>query len=224
MLTRASLAFLAGDVDEATRRSAEALEHGRRAGLNGVFGAFASQQFAYAWARGQLGSFVGQLSMVHTDRPDIPWRGGLALALAADGRVDDAEAVLDEVLDALEGPLTWMSISGVVVATEAAWVVGHDLFLKRAVRTLEHLRGYNIVLGMGAVDYGPVERYLALAESTIGSPAAALKQLRAIADDESTAPVWAARCRSDIAALDNGGTIGRGWADAIDAATVDSSR
>jgi AAA ATPase domain len=95
-LLRATQALLAGRLDEAERLASEGFAVGQRAHDQAV-GVYVPVVVAVVtWLRGRLPELEGAMRELVARYPAVPaWRGALVLALALDGREDEARAELD---------------------------------------------------------------------------------------------------------------------------------
>ena len=95
-LLRATQALLAGRLDEAERLAYEGLAVGQRAHDQAV-GVYVPVVVAVVrWLQGRLPELEGGVRELVARYPAVPaWRGALVLALALDGREDEARAELD---------------------------------------------------------------------------------------------------------------------------------
>ena len=125
------------------------------------------------------------------------WPAALALALVHDGREDAAGEVLDGLAPRLpvEG-VHWLGFVGVAVAVEAASSIGHRRVLAAACPVLDRRSDDHVVLGSGAMDYGPVDRYRALALAGLGHHDEARRLMERVASDRRSGRVWQRRAVS----------------------------
>jgi tetratricopeptide (TPR) repeat protein/DNA-binding SARP family transcriptional activator len=195
-----------GDLDGAAAAAAGALSWGREAGVIGAWGTFASQSFAIGWVRGELAEFVGPLRSVKVTGPDLVWRSALALALTfTDDGAEEAASELLRLADEVTGAAYhWLGWVGVAVGTEAAYRAGAPEFAAAAEPLLRRRSADHVILGNSAIDYGPVERYLALAEAVQGRTDDAAKRLERVAADRRSGAVWASAAAGDLQKLTTG--------------------
>ena len=196
---RFTVPFRRAQLAVARKHAADAHQFGHAAQVLGAYGAYSTQLYAIEWVNGNLGPFVEPLQQVQVSGPSLPWRGGLALALAVSGNRDAAARVLDTLVTQipLEGDY-WLGFVGVAMSIEAASLCGHVAVARASAPLMRRRRGDQVVLGTGAVDYGPAERYLALAELVTGERDTAERMLRAVVDDPNAGAIWQRRAAVDL--------------------------
>ncbi len=202
LLFRFPAPFVDGDIGEARARADEAFGRGRAAGVSGSFGAYASQQFALAWLGGGLDAFIDQLTEIRLTRQDLVWRSALALALVTTGDHAAAQDVLDHARSAVGSPVTdWLSFVGVALAAEAASWLGDVPTMLAAQPCLRRRVGDHVLLGAGAVDYGPARRYLALTLMGAGEVDEGAAMLVEVRSDPGAGAVWRVKAERDLQRL-----------------------
>ena len=196
---RFTVPFRRAELALARKHSLDAYEFGHAAQVLGAYGARSTQLYAIEWVNGNLGPFVEPLRQVQVTGPSLPWRSGLALALAVRGDRDAATDVLDTLVPQIpvEGDY-WLGFVGVAMSIEAASLCGHADAARASAPFMRRRRGDQVVLGTGAVDYGPAERYLALAELVVGERDAGERMLRAVVDDPNAGAIWRRRASVDL--------------------------
>ena len=183
--------FLDGRFGDALELASGAFERGSSLGVNGVFPPYQSQLFAIGWMRGDLDQFVDQLARVKVQGPNLPWRAALALALAVSGDLVEASSLLDEDLDSINSVgRHWLGLLGVAFAVEAAWLTQNHHVGAAARSVLSSHVDDHLLLGSGVLDYGPVARYLALAEAMDGMVSTAAERLDHVANDPRSGSIW----------------------------------
>lgn len=96
--TRAMLAALTGDLDQAERDTMEALGVGQTSDMSESYiaGMHGSLLFPIRYNQGRIGELIPAMEELIRTRLDVPvWRVGLAAALARSGRLDEARVAFD---------------------------------------------------------------------------------------------------------------------------------
>ncbi|MEO5898966.1 MAG: BTAD domain-containing putative transcriptional regulator [Ilumatobacteraceae bacterium] len=194
--------LLADRLDDAAAAATAAFERGNQLGVTGVFTAYQSQLFAINWLRGDLEPFVDSLGKIAGPDAGLVWRSAHALALAS---IDQQSAAVS-VLSGLGAAITaegehWLGQLGVAFAVEAAWLAGDPTIAASAGAALDRHRDDHLLLGSGALDYGPVARYRALAAALAGETSVAIASLELIAGDPRSGVIWQRRARDDLRRL-----------------------
>jgi DNA-binding SARP family transcriptional activator len=201
---RAMLALLDGRLADADRLAADALSVGIMP--EGVTAPqyHAIQLLGIRREQARMGELEGAARELLARNPlRLAWRSGLAILLCDTGRHDEARELL---ADMAEGFAT--------VAPDGDWIITFALLADvaadledaehaaRLYRLLDPYRDANVVIGHGAVCFGPVARYLGRLALTVGERDLALEHLRRAVDSSAAmrAPVHLAHARLDHAA------------------------
>jgi DNA-binding SARP family transcriptional activator/tetratricopeptide (TPR) repeat protein len=211
---RTMLALLDGRLADADRLAADALSSG--IAPEGVTAPqyYAIQLLAIRREQARMGELeVAARQMVASNPLRLAWRSGLATLLCETGRHDEARELLADVADGFS-----------LVPRDGDWMITFALLADVAadLEDPEHAaplyelllpyRDRNVVIGHGAVCFGPVARYLGRLALTIGERDQALEHLRRAVDISAAlrAPVHLAHARLDhAAALGAGGDWSR---------------
>ena len=190
--------FLDGDLDAADEAADVALAFGREGAIVEARGTHASQRFATAWLRGDVSAYLDIVRALAHPAPDtIVWQGALALAAAMGGHHAEANAALDALVPhAASASTHWLGTVGFVMAAEAAAIEGHRSCAATLSPLLARRSGNHVLLGQGALDYGPVDRYLALVESVAGDEEQGTARMQSVAADAGAGEVWRALARA----------------------------
>jgi tetratricopeptide (TPR) repeat protein len=167
---RASLAILAGRLDEGRRLATEALAIRRDAGDPAAVHAFTVQLYLCRRERGDAGALEGAIRDMAADFPGVPaWRCVLATFLVENGRAEEARALLDAL-----APDDFTALRrDYLYPASLAWLAK----TATALRDAEHSRTlYRLLLPFAdcnVVVYssgclGSAHRYLALLAATAG--------------------------------------------------------
>ncbi|MGI8685753.1 MAG: BTAD domain-containing putative transcriptional regulator [Acidimicrobiales bacterium] len=205
MAARFSRPLLAGQLTEAHEVAERARARGEEIGLEGVATAYAAQLFTLGWVTGDLHAFTAPIEVLGVSGPDLVWRAARALALAVSARPDEAAAELARLRpDIAAGGASWLNFVGVVLAVETASMVGDIEIMDVARPVLGRRRSDHVVLGTGALDLGPVDRYLALVVRHLGHDREAVELLRAVAAEQRSGWIWQVRAAVDLARTGDG--------------------
>jgi len=171
-LLRATQALLAGRFDEAERLASEGLAVGQRAHDQAV-GVYVPVVVAVVrWLQGRLPELEGGVRELVARYPAVPaWRGALVLALALDGREDEARAELDWLAarDLADLPRDQQWLCNLALLAMACQRLGdrrraavvYELLLPCAGRLVPTTR-----LAVGCL--GAVSHYLGILAATLG--------------------------------------------------------
>lgn len=212
---RAMLALLDGRLAEADRLAADALSSGIMP--EGVTAPqyYAVQLLAIRREQSRMGELEDAArELVATNPSRLAWRAGLATLLAETGRPEEAREQLEdlgETLSAVPPDGDWMIT--VTLLAEVAAALGDEAASGLLYDLLSPYCNVNVVIGHGAVCYGPVARYVGRLALTIGRHDEAVALLRQAVDASAAlgAVVQLAHARLDYAtALGAGGD----WAQA----------
>jgi DNA-binding SARP family transcriptional activator len=201
---RAMLALLDGRLAEAERLSGEALSSGIMP--EGVTAPqyYAMQLLYIRREQARMGELEGPARELVASNPGrLGWRAGLAELLCQTGRAGEARELMTGIAGQFDA-----------VAPDGDWLITFALLADAAaeLEDAEHAaiiydlllpyRETNVVIGYGAVCFGPVAHYLGRLAMTVGRREAAVQHLRsAIASSTALrAPVHLAHARLDLAA------------------------
>ena len=173
---KAMRALLAGHLSTAERLASEALAAGIRPEGETATQYYAIQLLGIRREQGRMGELESALGQQLTNNPHRPaWRTARATLLVETGRLDEARAELDRLAGHgfAEIPRDGDWIVAIALLADVAAAVGdapraailHELLLPFADRT--------VVIGLGTVCLGSVERYLGRLAAAIGDEAAA---------------------------------------------------
>ena len=191
--------FTEGDIAAAAAAADSAASFGFDHSIVETRGVYATHLYGLDWVRGGLAPWVERLQQLDAPQTNVVWRAALALALASAGSVEDARKQLDSIVGVIpDNAGHWLGLVGVAMAVEAAWVVGHRETHIAARPHLESRRDQHIVIGNGAMEYGPASRYAALATAGCGDPAASEHLLRTIYSAPGTGELWRRRALVDL--------------------------
>jgi len=182
-LLRATQALLAGRFEEAERLAAEGLEVGQRAHDQAVGVYVPVVVAAVRWLQGRLPELEDAVRALVARYPAVPaWRGALVLALALDGREDEARAELDWLAarDFADLPRDQQWLCNLALLAMACQRLGdrrraaivYELLLPCAGRLVPTTR-----LAVGCL--GAVSHYLGILAATLGRWDAAAGHLAA---------------------------------------------
>ena len=194
-------AFLLDRIDlaGAEAAAAEAAQLAARHGILAASEATVAQQVLAAWVDGSLGELAPLLGGDGWMAPGrTVWGAVGALALGVGGDEVGAGVLAADVAAHIErtGASGWSDPVAHACLVEVAHLIGHPAIAEPAAAALEHRRGGR--LAIGSVDFGPVERYLALAAATRGDLDDAGRMLER-ARRVAAAPLWDLRIAVDAA-------------------------
>lgn len=201
-LGHAALSMTSGELGAARAQIGDAWRFAQRHGVRSAFEAFLTQRFQLAWIEGTLTSTAADIVRVPWDAPGrIVWGAARALvqsvtdpATARETCSAVAARLGEEGIASWNGPLT------AAVLIEAAFAAEEPEAIEVAAGLLAPFHGRRVLLGMLCVDYGPVDRYLALADVSAGRVSQALRRLDDI-DPADAGALWAARIERDRARI-----------------------
>ncbi len=178
---RASLAILAGRLDEGRRLATEALAIRRDAGDPGAVFAFTVQLYLCRRERRDAGALEGAIRGMAADFPDVPaWRCVLATFLVENGQVEEARTLLDALApdDFAAVPRDYLYPASLAWLAETATAL-HDAERSRTLyRLLLPFAERNIVVYSSGC-LGSAHRYLANLAATAGDVDGALRHFDA---------------------------------------------
>jgi hypothetical protein len=206
---RAMLALLDGHLDEADRLAMDALSSGVMP--EGVTAPqyYAIQVLGIRREQARIGELEGSLRKFVTAHPGRPaWRVGLATLLCETGRRAEARTELERFgRDLAEIPPDgdWMITTSLLA--EVAADLGDAERCATLYEALLPHRYTNVVIGLGAVCFGPAARYLGRLALTTGRRAEALEHL-----EHAVAAATALRAPAQLAhaKLDQARALGPG--------------
>ena len=165
---RANRAFLADQFDDADRLLSEAIQIGQDAGQPDSF-------IVYAWQLGLVRFFQGRLPELEAlfaagteASPDlVGFRAGMAVLYVELGRVDEANAVLDDLASdnfaSIPDDLVWLS--SVAFCAHAGGRLGHRASASTLFDLLVPYSG--VLIAEGPSFLGAVDRYLGVAATVL---------------------------------------------------------
>jgi DNA-binding SARP family transcriptional activator/ATP/maltotriose-dependent transcriptional regulator MalT len=173
----------AGDLDLSDRLAAEALDLGNRLDIGVAGVGFGAHVVVSSWLRGSLAGIAAQVEAVAEGYADLPiWPMALAFARAEAGDSLGARSAfervgrLDELVDDVLRPGT------LVLAGDVLFAMGDGSEAAVLRDLLTPFQDRFVVVATTFALLGPVRRSLALLESLIGSPSAAIEMLVGTAD------------------------------------------
>jgi tetratricopeptide (TPR) repeat protein len=207
-LHRSMRAQMRGDLDEAERFTAEAVERARdvRGSLVPIIADV--QRFLLHRSLGRHRELVPMLRRNADRLPAMQdWRCALALVLAETGRVEEARKELDQFAasDFAQIPRGAAWLPTLAMLAELSALLGDRPRAQRLYELLVPYEGRNVV-SIGAAYLGPVARYLGLLAMTIGADERALGHLETA---RSAAARMGARPTAVVTALDAAEVLAR---------------
>ncbi len=177
---------------------------GLRWGIPDVYDAWGVQLWSARWYAGE---FDVALSLLDTDQAstvvNVAWKAAEALAAANVGELDRATDCTTRVCEELRAkPDGNWSAAAAGLLIETAVVINDSDLAKIGEEKLAPLSGQAIVLGIGSVYLGPVDRYLGLAAGLSDHATAVSLLTRARRQAERTgATYWRDRAVADLERL-----------------------
>lgn len=183
-----------------TRAHQAAVRHG----VANADAGLAAQTFLQLWNAGRLGDAAPLIDAASTEGvPNPGWMAAAALAAASAGDLLRARVEANRVLDIFRtfDESNWR-LNASAILVEAAWLAGLPDAAEAAAAELRSRSGRCIVLGVGSVSLGPVDRYLGKAAALTGA-ADPIPLLEAAIEqaDRMEARLWADRARLDLAEI-----------------------
>jgi tetratricopeptide (TPR) repeat protein len=186
-LWRGMWALASGDTGTAQEAEAEVLRIGERAGSENapMLAVVLRSEVLHESGRvDEMGALLDDIALVMGELAASPQaHGNMARFLTDMGREIEAAALLDRLvstgIEALPLDAEWLP--GVVTLIEAAATLGHPL-LAAAVQSAMPYAGRFAFEGIGAVQHGSVDRFIALGLTALGRPGEAVPYARAALD------------------------------------------
>ncbi|MBA2555574.1 MAG: AAA family ATPase [Geodermatophilaceae bacterium] len=199
---RFSTPFMNCDLVAAHSAAERAFSCGSRNEIFGASSAYAGQLFALGWVQGKLDAIAQPTEAPSLDGPQLAWHAvrALALALTANHGAAAAELTAASELIPVVGA-HWIGFVGLALAVEAAAILRQRKVLSMAEPILRRRRTDHVILGTGALDLGPVRRYLGLALNGLGRRDEALSELDAAHSDPRSGRIWQLRAAFDLSSL-----------------------
>jgi len=203
LVRRATLALLAGRLEEAGQLIGQAEILGGECGEPGVRDVRYDQGWDLLTAQGRLGELAGTLPEMFPDPESTQARGARAQVLIAAGARDEAAEVVAPLLD--RGPevmpANHQRLIGLAHAAEVTAALGIVPTAERIYLALEPFAGQAVVSGVAVTFKGAVAHHLGVLAAVLGRTAAAASHLaRAVAThDRLGAVTWSLRSQYELA-------------------------
>jgi hypothetical protein len=188
-------------LEEIDRMITRAHQLAVRLGVANSDAGLAAQSFVQLWNRGQLE--VAAPLVAEASREGVPnpgWMAAAALAAATAGNLAEARAEANRVIDVFSANAesNWR-LNAAAILVEAAAIARMPDAAAAAVVELQPRSGRCVVLGVGSVSLGPVDRYLGKAAAITGD-ADPIPLLESAVEqaDRCGAKLWASRARADL--------------------------
>jgi len=200
---RAVLALAQGRFDSSERSTREALELGRRQGLDAL-GVFSLQMFTLERERGRLAALAPLLErFLAQASAGAVWRPGLALMYVELDRLDAARVEFDRLAadDFAAVARDGLWVSCLAYLAEVCAALGDEVHADALYRKLLPYAGRNVVAGTTVACYGAADRFLGMLAATAGRRDTAARHFEdAIALDGRTGfRTWLAHSRYEYA-------------------------
>ena len=205
LVRRATLALLAGQLEEAGQLIGQAEMLGEECGEPGVRDVRYDQGWDLLTAQGRLGELAGTLPEMFPDPESTQARGARAQVLIAAGARDEAAEVVAPLLD--RGPevmpANHQRLIGLAYAAEVTAALGIVPAAERIYLALEPFAGQAVVSGVAVTFKGAVAHHLGVLAAALGRTAAAASHLeQAVAThDRLGAVTWSLRSQYELARL-----------------------
>lgn len=167
---RATLALLEGRFDLAERLAREALELGRRQGLDAI-GVFSLQMFSIERERGRLGQIAPLLErFLAGAQSGSVWQPGLMLLYIEVGRYEAARSEFEKLSadDFAAVPRDGLWVTCLAYLAEVCAALDDAERAEGLYRHLLPYTGHNVVAGTTVACYGAADRFLGLLAATAG--------------------------------------------------------
>jgi DNA-binding SARP family transcriptional activator len=189
---QANLAIVSGELEDADRLAAAALEIGSP-GEPDALACFAAQRTSVAFALGRLGDLAPMLAEAVSNNPGVPgFRATLALAQAQDGQLAEAEAALRHVVASgfsdLPRDVTWLAVMCIYAQVAVRLDLG-----PAAEALYERLAPWEAQIAFPAFGvWGPVALHLGALALCVGARAPARRHLARATElaERAGAPLW----------------------------------
>ena len=203
LVRRATLALLAGRLEEASQLIGQAEILGEECGEPGVRDVRYDQGWDLLTAQGRLGELAGTLPEMFPDPESVQARGSRAQVLIAAGARDEAAEVVAPLLD--RGPevmpANHQRLIGLAYAAEVTAALGIVPAAERIYLALEPFADQAVVSGVTVTFKGAVAHHLGVLAAALGRTAAAASHLeQAVAThDRLGAVTWSLRSQYELA-------------------------
>ena len=203
LVRRATLALLAGRLEETSQLIGQAEMLGEECGEPGVRDVRYDQGWDLLTAQGRLGELAGTLPEMFPDPESAQARGSRAQVLIAAGARDEAAEVVAPLLD--RGPevmpANHQRLIGLAYAAEVTAALGIVPAAERIYQALEPFAGQAVVSGVAVTFKGAVAHHLGVLAAVLGRTAAAASHLeQAVAThDRLGAATWSLRSQYELA-------------------------
>jgi len=205
LVRRATLALLAGRLEETGQLIAQAEILGEECGEPGVRDVRYDQGWDLLTAQGRLGELAGTLPQMFPDPESTQARGARAQVLIAAGARDEAAEVVAPLVD--RGPevmpANHQRLIGLAHAAEVTAALGIVPAAEKIYLALEPFAGQAVVSGVAVTFKGAVAHHLGVLAAALGRTAAAASHLeQAVAThDRLGAVTWSLRSQYELARL-----------------------
>jgi AAA ATPase domain len=205
LVRRATLALLAGRLEEAGQLIGQAEILGEECGEPGVRDVRYDQGWDLLTAQGRLGELAGTLPEMFPDPESVQARGSRAEVLIAAGAIQEAAEVVAPLLD--HGPemlpANHQRLIGLAHAAETIAALGIVPAAERVYLALEPFAGQAVVSGVTVTFKGAVAHHLGTLAAVLGRTATAASYLeQAVAThDRLGAVTWSLRSQYELARL-----------------------
>jgi hypothetical protein len=205
LIRRATLALLAGRLEEAGQLIAQAEILGEECGEPGVRDVRYDQGWDLLTAQGRLGELAGTLPQMFPDPESTQARGARAQVLIAAGARDEAVEVVAPLLD--RGPevmpANHQRLIGLAYAAEVTAALGIAPAAEKIYLALEPFAAQAVVSGVAVTFKGAVAHHLGVLAAALGRTGAAASHLeQAVAThDRLGAVTWSLRSQYELARL-----------------------
>ncbi len=205
LIRRATLALLAGRLEETGQLIAQAEILGEECGEPGVRDVRYDQGWDLLTAQGRLGELAGTLPQMFPDPESTQARGARAQVLIAAGARDEAAEVVAPLVD--RGPevmpANHQRLIGLAHAAEVTAALGIVPAAEKIYLALEPFAGQAVVSGVAVTFKGAVAHHLGVLAAALGRTAAAASHLeQAVAThDRLGAVTWSLRSQYELARL-----------------------
>jgi energy-coupling factor transporter ATP-binding protein EcfA2 len=205
LVRRATLALLAGRLEEASQLIGQAEILGEECGEPGVRDVRYDQGWDLLTAQGRLGELAGTLPEMFPDPESAQARGSRAQVLIAAGARDEAAEVVAPLLD--RGPevmpANHQRLIGLAYAAEVTAALGIVPAAERIYLALEPFADRAVVSGVAVTFKGAVAHHLGVLAAALGRTAAAASHLeQAVAThDRLGAVTWSLRSQYELARM-----------------------
>jgi tetratricopeptide (TPR) repeat protein len=205
LVRRATLALLAGRLEEASQLIGQAEILGAECGEPGVRDVRYDQGWDLLTAQGRLGELAGTLPEMFPDPESAQARGARAQVLIAAGARDEAAEVVAPLLD--RGPevmpANHQRLISLAYAAEVTAALGIVPAAERVYLALEPFADRAVVSGVAVTFKGAVAHHLGVLAAALGRTAAAASHLEqaVAAHDRLGAVTWSLRSQYELARL-----------------------